>query len=153
MRLSVINLAKFSLFPLREKLRKLVASRESDLRFTPSSLAVPCPLELFFVLFQKDFVRVATTQATFCLVYEAAEELDFLLPPSDKDLQTNGTNHAYFGHNTQSRWYNQFFDANNASDMSPNTGEDVPRALHWAVLGSVFANYNRRCNTLGIQCS
>ena len=151
----LLHAYSFSLDPLRERMRQLVASRGSDLRATPAHVKACLAPKLFFILFHDFKDRAAVTAAGVVSVpFVCARHLDFLLRPSPGDLATDQLgDHPFFGHDMScTRWHTQAFDADNASDPHPVTSEPIFRALMWRVLGHVTVKFSLKSNQLFIQC-
>ena len=148
----------FVLDPLRERMRLLVASEGSDLRHTPSTVKATMSPKLFFTLFQEHRRRstLAAGGGSVTVPFESAACLDFLLRPTSDGiaLQRTPRLHPFFGHPLSSLWYNQTFDASNATDPHPDTPEvAAPRALHWVVDGCVTVVFSLTANTIFINCT
>lgn len=152
----MLHAYSFSLDPLRERMRILVASRGSDIRSTPPHVKASLSPKLFFTLFHDFKDRAAVTSAGVVSVpFACARDIDFLLRPSSQDLATDNLgDHPVFGHDIScTRWHSQAFDADNASDPHPDTGAPVYRALCWRVLGAVTVKFSLKSNMLFVQCS
>ena len=134
----------FSLAPLRERMRTLVASRGSDCRRTPATVREKMSPKLFFLLCGDYADRTTCTASTISIVFRNPCELDFLFPPTSEDLLRDGTRHPHFGHLMTSRWYQQMYDDVTASNPHPDT---VLRALSWEVSGYLSLRFFRRSNT------
>jgi hypothetical protein len=150
----MVEAQKFAFNPLREKLRKLVASRDSDLRYTTnSSVGVTLPPKAFFIAFSAYAATANMTSTKVSVLFRSARELDFIFPPTDDDLAVDGIVHPYFGHPVLSRWHEQTFDDPNAVDQDPDTALDIRRSLYWKVKDDLFVIFHRRSNTFCVQCT
>ena len=138
--------------PYRERLRVLVASRRSDARGTPLNVTMTLDPCAFMAMFAGRPASVTAAMIVIC--FDAAAELNFFMPPTDADLESDSQTHPYYDLPLMTRWYHQIFDAGNACDEDPlNPGATVNRVVRWQVEGSVTVSFRRRTNTLHVSCS